>query len=122
MSSLMEPAGPSLTGFIEERFLVPIYSSARAPMWIAAHRALSMPFQLQAPARRFTARFEGEELKIVAIGRSKLFSPVFRRLFDEVHQVEITTTRTIWQPQWLGDLDADLVVAEVHPWVADGFR
>jgi hypothetical protein len=122
MSSLLEPAGPSLAGFIEERFLVPAYSSARAPMWIAAHRALSMPFQLQAPARRFTARFEGEELKIVAIGPSKRLRPVFRRLFDEVQQVEITTTRTIWQPQWLGDLDADLVVAEVHRWVADDFR
>jgi hypothetical protein len=122
MSSLLEPAGPGFTGFIEERFLVPAYSSVRAPMWIAAHRALSMPFQLQAPARRLSARFEGEELKIVAIGRSKLFRPALRRLFEEVQQVEITTTRTIWQPQWLGDLDADLVVAEVHPWVADGFR
>jgi hypothetical protein len=122
MSSLVEPGGPGFAGFIEERFLVPTYSSARAPMWIAAHRALSMPFQLQAPACRYTARVGGEELSIVAIGRSKRFRPVFRRLFEEVHQVELTTTRTIWQPEWLGDLEADLIVAEVHRWVAQSFR
>jgi GNAT acetyltransferase-like protein len=122
MSSLIEPSGPGLTGFIEERFLVPAYSSGQAPMWIAAHRALSMPFQLQAPARRYVAQVEGRELKIVAIGRPKRFRAMFRRLFGEVQQVELTTTRTIWQPQWLGDLDADLTVADVHRWVADGFR
>lgn len=122
MSSLLEPAGPSLAGFIEERFLVPTYSSAQAPIWIAAHRALSMPFQLQAPARRFSARFEGGELRVVAIGSPKRIRPVLGRLFEEVQQIEVTATRTIWQPQWLGDLDADLVVTEVHRWVADGFR
>lgn len=122
MSSLIEPAGPGLAAFIEERFLVPAYSSARAPAWIAAHRALSMPFQLKAPARRYTAQLEGEELSIVAIGHCKRFRPMFRRLFGEVQQAELTTTRTIWQPQWLGDLEADLIVAHVHRWVADGFR
>lgn len=101
---------------------MPAYSSPQAPMWITAHRALSMPFQLQGPSRRYTAQVEGQELRIVAIGRSKRLHPIFRRLFGEVRQVELTTTRTIWQPHWLGDLDADLVVAEVHRWVAQGFR
>jgi GNAT acetyltransferase-like protein len=122
MSSLIEPSGPGLTGFIEERFLVPTYSSGQAPMWIAAHRALSMPFQLQAPARRYVAQVEGQELKIIAIGRSKRFRPIFRRLFGEVQEGDFTATRTIWQPEWLADLDADLVVANVHRWVAQGFR
>lgn len=91
-------------------------------MWIAAHRALSMPFQLQGPMRRYVAQVEDEELQIVAIGRPKRFKPVLRRLFGEMRQVELSATRTIWQPDWLGDLEADLVVADVHPWVAQGFR
>jgi hypothetical protein len=122
MSSLIEPRGPGIAGFVEERFLVPTYSSAQAPMWIAAHRALSMPFQLQGPARRYNARFQDQELRIVALGRPKRFRPVLRRLFDDVREVELSMTRTIWQPQWLGDLDADLVVADVHRWVAQSFR
>jgi Acetyltransferase (GNAT) domain len=122
MSSVLEPTGPGLTAYVEERFLVPAYSSRQAPMWIAAHRALSMPFQLQGPMRRYVARMEQEELQIVAIGRSKRFKPLFHRLFGEVRQVELSATRTIWQPEWLGDLEADLVVADVHRWVAQGFR
>jgi hypothetical protein len=122
MSSVIEPGQPGLSAFDEERFLVPTYSSARAPVWIAAHRALSMPFQLQGPARRYTAQVDGEDLTIVAIGRPKRLRPIFRRLFGEVQQGELTTTRTIWQPEWLADLDADLVVANVHRWVAQSFR
>jgi hypothetical protein len=122
MSDLIEPAAPGLTAFLEERFLLPAFSSAQAPLWVTAHRALSMPFQLQGPARRYTAQVEGAELKIVAIGRSKRFLPMFRQLFGEVQQGDLTTTRTIWQPQWLDDLEADLVVAGVHRWVAQSFR
>jgi hypothetical protein len=122
MSSLIEQSGPGFAAFVEERFLVPAYSSAQAPLWVAAHRALSMPFQLQGEARRYRAQVGGQELVIVAIGRSKRFRPIFHRLFGDVQQVEITSTRTIWQPEWLGDLDADLVVADVHRWVAQSFR
>jgi hypothetical protein len=122
MSSLLEPTGPGFAAFVEERFLVPTYSSPQAPLWVAAHRALSMPFQLQAAARRYRVQVEGDELTIVAIGRPKRFRSVLRRLFGEVQQVELTTTRTIWQPEWLADLDADLVIADVHRWVADNFR
>jgi hypothetical protein len=122
MSSLAQPSGPGFTAFVEERFLVPTYSSAQAPLWVTAHRALSMPFQLQGPVARYRAQVEGQELSVAAIGRSKRFRPIFRRLFGEVEQVEATTTRTIWQPEWLGDLEADLVVAVVHRWVAQNFR
>lgn len=122
MSNLIEPTGPGLTAFVEERFLIPAFSSAQAPLWVAAHRALSMPFQLQGPAQRYTAHVDGQALKIVAIGRSKRFRPILRQLFGEVQQAELTTTRTIWQPQWLDDLEADLIVAGVHRWVAQNFR
>jgi hypothetical protein len=81
-----------------------------------------MPFQLQGPARRYTATVQGQELSIVAIGRSKRLQPMLRRLFPEVRQVEHGITRSIWQPQWLGDLEADLIIAGVHRWVAEGFR
>jgi GNAT acetyltransferase-like protein len=122
MSSLLQPTGVGLTAFVEERFLVPTYSSPQAPLWVAAHRALSMPFQVQGPATRYSAHFEGQELKMVAIGRSKRFRPLLRRLFTEVRPEEVGTTRTIWQPEWLGDLEADLILAEVHRWVTPSFR
>ena len=47
---------PGLTAFLEERFLVPAYSSPRAPLWIAAHQALSLPLQIYGTVQRYSAR------------------------------------------------------------------
>lgn len=113
---------PGLTGFLEERFLVPAYSSPRASLWVAAHRALSIPLQLQGAVRQFVARREGEKLRIVGIGRRKRFEPLLRRLFEEVEQLEGTTTVSVRNPAALQGFEADLVVAEVHRWVAPSFR
>ncbi len=112
---------PGLTGFLEERFLVPAYSSPRASLWVAGHRALSVPLQLQGVMRQYVARREGQDLRIVGIGRRKRFQPLLRRLFGEARELEGATTRRIWNPAEFDTLEADLVIAEVHRWVASRF-
>src|SRR5215210_1542679 len=113
---------PGVTAFLEERFLVPAYSSPRAPLWIAAHQALSIPLQLQGTIRHYAAHREGRELRIVGIGRRKRFAPFLRRLFGEVRELNVAGTRPLWSPGALEGLEADLVMAEVNRIVASRFR
>jgi hypothetical protein len=81
-----------------------------------------VPLQLQGAARHFVACREGQELRIVGVGRRKRFEPLFRRLFGELKELEGTTTVSVRGPAALSGLGADLVVAEVHRWVASSFR
>jgi hypothetical protein len=113
---------PGLTGFLEERFLVPAYSSPRAPLWVAAHRTLSVPLQVQGAVYHFAGCREGQDLRIIGIGRRKRFEPLLRRLFGEVKELQGATTISVTGPAAFSGLEADLVVAEVHRWVASGFR
>lgn len=139
MSSLMESAGPRVVAspsaparvaprrltaaaYVEERFLVPGYSSPMAPAWIAAHRALSLPFQLKGTARHYSATLGGEELRVIGIGNPKRYAPLFRRLFGQTREVGTSTTRMLWHPVWIDGLDADLIVSEVHRWATAPFR
>jgi hypothetical protein len=73
-------------------------------------------------AHHFAARREGRELRIVGVGRRKRFEPLFRRLFGELRELDGTTTVSVRDPAALSGLEADLVVAEVHRWVASSFR
>ncbi len=111
-----------LIGFLEERFLVPTYSSPRSGLWVAAHRTLSVPLQLRGTARCYRVRPEGQELRVVAIGRPKRFERLLRRLFGELTEVEGTTSRLLWDPPAIESLEADLTIAEVHRWFAPRFR
>jgi Acetyltransferase (GNAT) domain len=110
-----------LAAFVEERFLVRTCSSPKASVWIAAHRLLSLPFYLSTTARVYVGRRGDGDVKIVAVGRPKRFLPLLRRLFEDVQEVE-RTRRTAWGPESFDDTEADLVVSEVHRWVAPRFR
>jgi hypothetical protein len=136
MSSLLEHAvsvGPapraptrrlSLTAFIEERFLVPAYSTRAAPLWIAGHRTLALPLQLRGAVRNYTARLDGADVRIVGVGDPKRFKPLFRQLFGEVQPAQEAPAgpRLTCYPGGLDGLEADLVVCEVHRWFAPAFR
>ena len=113
---------PGLTAFLEERFLVPAYSSPRAPLWIAAHQALSLPLQLQGTVRHYAAHRDGQQLRVVGIGRRKRFEPLLRRLFDQITELEADATRRLWSPAALDGIEADLVIAEVNRLAASRFR
>ena len=108
--------------FVEERFLVPTYSSPSPSRWVATHRALSIPLQLQGAVRNYVARREGRELRITGIGRPKRLEPHLRQLLGELRDLGTTSTRLVWDPGALDCPDADIVIAEVHRWVAPRFR
>jgi hypothetical protein len=113
---------PRLTAFLEERFLVPAYSSPRSPIWIAAHQALSAPLQLRGTLRHYAVQLEGRELRLVGIGRRKCIQPLLSRMFGQVREVDSAGTRPVWSPDTLAGIEADLVMAEVNRMVAPRFR
>jgi hypothetical protein len=115
---------PSLAGLataVEERLLVPAYGSRwrRAP--IAAHRGLSLPMQLTGSLRRHGAG-GGESVRVAAVGREKLVEPIVERLLGGAPLAGAEPRRGLWNPASLARLDTDLVVAEVHRWMAPRFR
>ena len=113
---------PGLTAFLEERFLVPAYSSPRAPLWIAAHQALSLPLQLQGKVQHYAAHRDRQHLRVIGIGRRKCFEPLLRRLFGQLTELPTVATRRLWSPAALDGIHADLVIAEVNRLVASRFR
>jgi hypothetical protein len=72
--------------------------------------------------RHYAARRDGRVLRIVGIGRHKRFEPLLSRLFSDVRELEGTASRRLWSPAALDDIEADLVMAEVHRLVASPFR
>ncbi len=112
---------PGVTAFLEERFLVPAYSSRWAPATIAAHRTLSLPLQLAGSGRRRTVHAEpGHE--VLELGREKLTSHITARLFGTLPVPRLEARRWTIRPAQLEMTGADLVVAEVHRWMATRFR
>jgi hypothetical protein len=68
-------------------------------------------------------RFADADLELLEIGREKLTAAVGTRLFGELPQPSRQTRRAVWSPAALQrQAGADLVVAEVHRWMADRFR
>jgi hypothetical protein len=107
---------------IEERLLVPAYASRWSSLTVAAHRMLAFPLQLRGPVRRRTVEESAErEVTLLEIGRPKLTEPLCARLFGELPPAESETSRSLSDPAEAAGA-ADLVVAEVHRWVAPRFR
>jgi GNAT acetyltransferase-like protein len=127
MASMLTPAADgamprSLAAAIEERLLVPTYSSEWAPATIAAHRGMALPFQLLGKVHRWWVSFHGRELRLAGIGRKKLIEPLYLTLFGGLSEPSRQARRMLWRPEPLAGTGADIVVAEVHRWMAPRFR
>lgn len=113
----------SLAAEVEERLLVPAYSSRWAFAPIVAHRGLSLPLQLIGQMRRRSVTFAGAPVNIVEIGREKQIRELCSRLFGELPPPIFKLRRALWSPAALaGESDADIILAEVHRWMAPRFR
>jgi hypothetical protein len=106
---------------IEERLLVPSYASRWSSLSVAAHRMLAFPLQLRGPVRRRTVEQGDHKVRLLEIGRPKLTEPLCVRLFGELPSAESDAARSLREPLQAAGA-ADLVVAEVHRWVASRFR
>ena len=113
----------SFAAVVEERLLVPAYSSRWAFAPIAAHRGLSLPLQLMGQMRRRSVASDGVPLSLVEIGREKLINGLVTRLFGELPPPTLQDRRGLWDPAMLAlDDKADIILAEVHRWMASRFR
>lgn len=118
-------AGPrrrSLAAAVEERFIVPAYSSRWRVAPIAVHRGLALPLQLAGKVHRWMIDAAGGAVEVVGIGREKLIAPICARLFGELPPPQREARRSVLGPGDLAKTDADLVVAEVHRWMAPRFQ
>ena len=122
MSRTGHDSGRSLAAAVEERLLVPTYGSRWRGASIAAHRSLALPLQLVGPARRRTTAFRGEQLRVLEVGREKLTSELCAGLLGELPQAIPGAVRALWNPSALANADADLILVEVHRWMAPRFR
>ncbi|MEO8090879.1 MAG: GNAT family N-acetyltransferase [Gemmatimonadales bacterium] len=122
------PAGPtgparlSLAARVEERLLIPAYASRWAFASISAHRTMSLPLQLMGQAQRRTVHLGAARIEVLGVGRPKLIDPLCARLFGELPAPRLEGRHLTWSPIGLTDLEADLVVAEVHSWMTPRFR
>jgi hypothetical protein len=107
---------------VEERLLIPSYASRWAFAPISAHRTMSLPLQLVGEAHRRVVHIGGRRVELVGIGREKLIDPLCARLFGELPVPRSEGRRLTWSPGGLTHLEADMVVAEVHRWMAPRFR
>jgi hypothetical protein len=106
---------------VEERLLVPTYASRWSPLSVAAHRVLALPLQWQGPLRRRVVESGGREVAVLEIGRAKVTEPLCVRLFGKLPPPEHGDSRSLRDPAAVGGA-ADLVVVEVHRWLAPRFR
>jgi hypothetical protein len=111
-----------LVASVEERLIVPTYGSRWPFAPIAAHRGLSLPLQLVGPLRRSRATIGGAAVRIAGVGRGKRIAPMLERLFGPPGPIVHETPSGLWNPAALARIDADVVVAEVHRWMAPRFR
>ncbi|HEY8197260.1 MAG TPA: GNAT family N-acetyltransferase [Gemmatimonadales bacterium] len=112
----------SLAAELEERLLIPSYTSDWAFAPISAHRTLSLPLQLMGQAQRRTVYLGATRTEVLSVGRQKLIDPLCARLFGELPVPRSEGQRLTWGPGGLARLEADLVVAEVHRWMTPRFR
>jgi GNAT acetyltransferase-like protein len=122
MSDLQPPPRRSLAAGVEERLLIPAYASGWAFAPILAHRTMSLPLQLTGEVRRRSVHFLDSRIELVGIGRAKVIDALTGRLFGELPQAGPEGWRLTWSPEELTHPEADLVVAEVHRWMAPQFR
>lgn len=112
----------SLAARVEERLLIPSYASSWAFAPISAHRTMSLPLQLVGQSQRRTVHFGATPIEVLGIGRQKLIDPLCARLFGELPIARSEGRQLAWSPGGLTYLETDLVVAEVHRWMAPRFR
>jgi hypothetical protein len=113
----------SLVSLVEERLLVPVYTSrwGRAP--VLAHRGMALPLQLLGDVRRRRVRDGVTSVELIEVGREKLLRPIGTRLFGELPTPVRELRRALWSPAAVSQGNtADLVLAEVHRWMAPRFR
>ncbi len=119
-SSKLRPR--SWAAAMEERLLLPTYASKWAFASVAAHRTLAFPLQLAGPVNRWLAYSAGRAVEIAGIGRVKLIVPFCAGAFGGLSPQSQEASRTVSSPDRLGRVHADIVVAEVHRWMAPRFR
>ena len=112
----------SLAAVVEERLLIPSYSSRWAFAPISAHRTMSLPLQLVGQAQRRTVHFGATPIEVLGIGRRKLIDPLCAKLFGELPIARSEGLQLAWSPAGLTYLETDVVVAEVHRWMVPNFR
>jgi hypothetical protein len=113
----------SLVTAVEERLLLPAYASRWPRASVVVHRSLALPLQLMGQLRRRTVLVEDEPLELVEIGREKLIRPFASRWFGDLPTPIEETRGALWSPGALAEESgADLVLAEVHRWMASRFR
>ena len=112
----------SLAARVEERLLIPSYASRWSFASVFLHRAMSLPFQLVGQARRRTVHLGGERVEVLSVGRAKRVEALCIRLFSELPLSKCEGPRLALNPQSLSRAGADLVVVEVHRWLAYSFR
>lgn len=112
----------SLAAEVEERLLIPSYASRWAFAPISAHRTMSLPLQLVGEAHRRSVQLGGNPIEVIGIGREKLIDPLFARLFGELPVARPEGRHLTLSPGGLTHPEADMVVAEVHRWMAPRFR
>jgi hypothetical protein len=101
--------------------LVPTYASRWAPATIAAHRGMALPFQLVGQLHHRSTSHCGKPIRVAGIGREKLLDPFYATLLGELVPATGHGRRLLWSPESLAGISADLVVAEVHRWMAQRF-
>jgi hypothetical protein len=84
---------------------------------------MALPFQLTGSVRRRSVRFADTRIDMLEIGREKLTATLGARLLGELPDPVRDTRRAVWSPAALrGEPGTDIVIAEVHRWMADRFR
>ncbi len=112
----------SLAARVEESLLIPSYASRWAFAPISAHHTMSLPLQLVGEAQRRSIQSGATRIEVLGIGREKLIDPLCARLFGPLPAPRSEGRHHTWSPSALAHLEADLVVAEVHRWMAPRFR
>jgi hypothetical protein len=122
LTGVQESQNRSLTAVLEERLLMPSYSSRWAPASIAVHRGLAFPLQLAGEVRRRSLAVGSATVEMLEVGREKLINPIGTRLFGKLPPAYRESRCTVWSPGQLARAGTDLVIVEVHRWMAPRFR
>jgi hypothetical protein len=120
--SLQRSPGRSVAALLEEQLIIPSYASRWAFASIGLHRAMSLSLQLRGPVRRRSMGVDGRPVEVLTIGRPKLVDAVCTGLLGDLPAPSPEGRRLSVSPAGLARLEADLVVAEVHRWMAPHFR
>ncbi|MBA3346494.1 MAG: GNAT family N-acetyltransferase [Gemmatimonadales bacterium] len=107
---------------IEERLLLPAYASRWSGAAVAVHRILSLPLQVAGPVRRLRVPCDGGPLSVITRGRDKLIEPLRSRLLGPAAATEPEESRGLWNYKAPARSGADLILAEVHRWLAPQYR